>query len=311
MRAEQFRSRAVLIAGPTASGKSALASEIARRFGGLVINADSMQVYRDLRILTARPSESEESALPHRLFGHIDGAKAYSVMAWLKEAEATLRQAEEADRLPVFVGGTGLYFKALTQGLSAIPDVPEAIRDEWRDWARDRPASSIHAELARRDPIAAARLRPSDPQRTLRALEVFAATGESIVAFQERRQAPLLLPDEVTAFALQIDRPQLRARIDYRFDRMLDEGAVAEVARLAARHLDPTRPIMRAIGVAPLLRHVKGEIGRDEAAQAGKAASRLYAKRQETFLRTQLPYFRPSTAEQALADLGALAQSPA
>src|SRR5215208_4610422 len=183
---------AVLIAGPTASGKSALALDVAARLGGLIVNADSMQVYRDLRILTARPTPQEEAQAPHRLYGHIDGAVNFSVGHYLRDAAAVLAEARAARRLPIFVGGTGLYFKALVEGLSDIPAVPERVRERVRAAAEGRDSEALHAELAARDPATALRLRRSDRLRILRALEVVEATGQSLAAFQGRRRPGLL-----------------------------------------------------------------------------------------------------------------------
>jgi tRNA dimethylallyltransferase len=174
---------AILIAGPTASGKSAVALSLAQAFDGILINTDSMQVYRDLGILTARPSVEEESRAPHRLFGVIDAAVNFSVGLWLAAAARALEEARDLRKLPIFAGGSGLYFKALTQGLSDIPDVPEEVRQEMRAKAEGRPVAELHAELAACDPLMAARLRPTDPQRILRALEIYAATGQSLAHF--------------------------------------------------------------------------------------------------------------------------------
>lgn len=291
---------AILIAGPTASGKSGLAARLAARLGGAVVNADSMQVYRDLSILTARPKAEELALAPHLLFGHVDGAVNYSVGRFLEDAEAVLARLREQGLLPIFVGGTGLYFKALTQGLSDIPKVPEAIRTEVRAWAEGRPAEALHADLAARDPATAAWLRPSDPQRILRALEVFAATGQSLAAFQRSKQTPLLDATHCLAIFLAPERADLRSAIDQRFDTMLAEGALAEVDALGRRGLDPALPVMRAHGVPHLLRHLEGELDLDAAARLGKSDTRHYAKRQFTFARHQLPSFRwvaPEAAE--------------
>ncbi|MGH7757433.1 MAG: tRNA (adenosine(37)-N6)-dimethylallyltransferase MiaA, partial [Vulcanimicrobiaceae bacterium] len=200
---------AILIAGPTASGKSALALRLARAFGGEVINADSMQVYRDLRVLTARPDSGDEAKAPHRLFGHVDGAVNYSAGLWLTNASVALNEARREGRLPIFVGGTGLYFKALTQGLSAIPPVPVDVRAKVRARAANVPAADLHASLMRRDPATAARLRPSDPQRILRALEVFEATGKSLVAFHAARTLPVVDAKDVLALFLATEREVL------------------------------------------------------------------------------------------------------
>ncbi|MGH6823655.1 MAG: tRNA (adenosine(37)-N6)-dimethylallyltransferase MiaA, partial [Methylocella sp.] len=247
---------AILIAGPTASGKSAVALRLARAFGGVVINADSMQVYRDLRVLTARPDSGDEAKAPHRLFGHVDGAVNYSTGLWLGNASVALDEARREGRLPVFVGGTGLYFKALTRGLSAIPPVPVDVRAKVRARAANVPAADLHASLMRRDPATAARLRPSDPQRILRALEVFEATGKSLVAFQGARAPPLLDAKDIVAVFLATERAALKARIDARFDAMLEAGALQEAARLRERRLDPALPVMRAHGVRHLIAHL-------------------------------------------------------
>lgn len=284
---------AILIAGPTASGKSALAARLARRLGGRLINADAMQVYRDLAIVTARPDAAELAGLPHALYGTIDAAEAYSVTRWLATAADEMDAARAAGQVPIFVGGTGLYFKALTQGLSPIPDVPPAVRTQIRAWAAGRGAAELHAALAARDPATAARLRPTDPQRVLRALEVHAATGESLAALQGQRGAPSLPPDRTRSIWLRVDRGLLRTRIQARFAAMVRMGALDEVAALLARGLDPALPAMRAIGVPELAAHLHGELTLAAAIAAAATASTQYVKRQETFLRHQLPSFRP------------------
>ena len=283
---------AILIAGPTASGKSALAARLAAHLGGAVVNADSMQVYRDLAVLTARPKMEELALAPHFLFGHVDGAVNYSVGRYLEDAETTLARLKAQNLLPIFVGGTGLYFKALTQGLSDIPEVPEVIRAEVRARAADRPAAALHAELAERDPMMAARLRPSDSQRILRALEVFAATGQSLATFQALKQPPLLDAKLCLAIFLAPERKTLHAAIDRRFDSMIAEGALTEVEALRGRKLDPALPVMRAHGVPHLLRYLEGALTLDAASHLGKIDTHHYAKRQFTFARHQLPDFR-------------------
>lgn len=294
---------AILIAGPTASGKSALALDLAEQLGGTIVNADSMQVYRDLAILTARPKQAELSHAPHLLFGHVDGAINYSVGRYLADAEVVLAELRAENRLPIFVGGTGLYFKALTQGLSEIPKVPEEVRAQIRARAEGRPVAELHAELACCDPVMAERLRPSDPQRILRALEVFAATGQSLAAFQRLKQAPLLDMNRCLAVFLLPDRKDLRTRIDQRFDLMLAEGALAEVEALRRRGLDPALPVMRAHGVPHLLRFLEGQCDLAAAASCGKSDTRAYAKRQFTFVRHQLPDFRWVAPEMAEAEM--------
>jgi tRNA dimethylallyltransferase len=292
---------AVLIAGPTASGKSALALRLATALGGMVINTDSMQVYRDLRVLTARPVAEEEAALPHRLFGHVDGTVNYSTGLWLADVKRALAEARSMGRLAIFVGGTGLYFKALTQGLSAIPDVPQDVRAEVRRRAEDNPSAALHAELARRDPETAARLRPSDPQRILRALEVFEATGKGLSFFQAKREAPLLDVTEVFAVFLAPERQALNARIDARFEAMLEAGALREAAALRERRIDPALPVMRAHGVPHLIAHLNGEISLGDAARRAKRDTRAYARRQLTFVRHQLPLFHWAVPQEAEA----------
>ena len=297
-------SRALLIAGPTASGKSALAIRLAEQLGGVVINADSMQVYHDLAIITARPSPEEERQVPHHLFGTVDAAENHSVARWLKDAAETLERVEGEGRFPIYAGGTGLYFRALLSGLSAIPPVPETVRTELRAWAEGRPPSEIHARLASLDPETAATLRPTDPQRTLRALEVFTATGRPLVAFHAAKTGALFQPDEVVAVFLAPDREVLRTRIDARFDAMMAEGALQEVERLAARGLDPALPAMRAHGVPGLIRALGGEMSMEEAILKGKADTRAYAKRQHTWFRHQAPDFAWVRVEAAEAWVG-------
>ena len=290
---------AILIAGPTASGKSALALRLARALGGVVINADSMQVYRDLRVLTARPDREDEAKVPHWLFGHIDGAVNFSAWLWLANASAALNETTRERRLPVFVGGTGLYFKALTQGMSAIPPVPKDVRAQVRSRAAGVPAADLHASLMRRDPATAARLRPSDPQRILRALEVFEATGKSLVSFHATRTLPVLDAKDVFAVFLATEREALKARIDARFEVMLQAGALQEAAVLRERRLDPALPVMRAHGVPQLIAHLNGEKSLAEAARGAKLDTCRYAKRQLTFARHQLASFRWLTAQEA------------
>jgi tRNA dimethylallyltransferase len=281
----------VLIAGPTASGKSALALELAQKTGGVVINADSMQVYRDLRVITARPTPEEEAGVPHRLYGHVDAAVNFSAGNWVTDAAAALAQARAESRLPIFVGGSGLYFKALTRGLSAVPPIPPAIREAVRARLERDGVEALHAELARRDPASAERLKPRDRTRIARALEVVEATGRSLTDWHRDGLPPLLPPGQFKALFLEPDREVLYARIDARFAAMLKAGALDEVGRLASRKLDSLLPAMKAHGVPALIRHLKGEIGLDEATVIGAADTRHYAKRQFTWFRHQLPEF--------------------
>ena len=293
-------SKAVLIAGPTASGKSALALALAQKNGGVVINADSMQVYRDLRIITARPTPEEEARAPHRLYGHVDAAVNFSAGSWVTDAAKVLAEAREQNALPIFVGGSGLYFKALTRGLSAVPPIPPQIREGVRARLERDGIEALHAELGKRDPASAERLKPRDRTRIARALEVVEATGRSLTDWHRDGLPPLLPPGTFSALFLEPEREALYARIDARFDAMLKEGALEEVAALAARRLDPLLPAMKAHGVPALIRHLEGEITLEEAAAIGRADTRHYAKRQFTWFRHQLPEFewvRPEAAE--------------
>jgi tRNA dimethylallyltransferase len=282
---------AVLIAGPTASGKSALALELAQRTGGVIVNTDSMQVYRDLRVLTARPTREEEALVPHLLYGHVDAAANFSAGAWVSDAAKVLSDLRAQNRLPIFVGGSGLYFKALTRGLSAVPPILPEIREGVRARLERDGVEALHAELAQRDPSSAERLKPRDRTRIARALEVIEATGRSLSDWHRDGLPPLLPPGSFSAMFLEPDRDALYARIDARFDAMLKAGAMEEVAALAARQLDPLLPAMKAHGVPALIRHLKGEITLDEAAEIGRADTRHYAKRQFTWFRHQLPEF--------------------
>jgi tRNA dimethylallyltransferase len=302
--------KAVLIAGPTASGKSALALELAQKNGGVIINADSMQVYRDLRVITARPSPEEEAQVWHRLYGHVDAAVNFSAGAWVSDAAAVLAEARAHHRLPIFVGGSGLYFKALTRGLSAVPAIPAEIRDTVRARLEREGVETLHAELARRDPPTAERLKPRDRTRIARALEVVEATGRSLRDWHRDSLPPLLPPGSFVALFLAADRDRLYARIDARFAAMLAAGALQEVELLAARHLDPVLPAMKAHGVPALIRHLKGEISLPEAADTGRADTRHYAKRQFTWFRHQLPDFEWVEPEAAGEWLDTILRNP-
>jgi tRNA dimethylallyltransferase len=292
---------AVLIAGPTASGKSALALALAEATGGVIINADSMQVYRDLRIITARPAPQEEAVVPHRLYGHVDAAVNFSAGAWVADAAKVLAEARAQNRLPVFVGGSGLYFKALTRGLSAVPPIPPDVREDVRARLQRDGVEELHAALMQRDPASAERLKPRDKIRIARALEVVEATGRSLTDWHRDGLPPLLPPGTFAAVFLAPERDQLYARIDARFDAMLKAGALDEVAALASRKLDPLLPAMKAHGVPALIRHLNGEITREQAAVIGRADTRHYAKRQFTWFRHQLPEFEWMRPEQVRA----------
>jgi tRNA dimethylallyltransferase len=301
---------AVLIAGPTASGKSALALELAQKTGGVIINADSMQVYRDLRVITARPPPEEERIVPHRLYGHVDAAVNFSAGAWVSDAALVLAEARAQRRLAIFAGGSGLYFKALTRGLSAVPPIPPDIREGVRARLERDGVEALHAELAQRDPSSAERLKQRDRTRIARALEVIEATGRSLTDWHRDGLPPLLPPGTFRALFLEPDRDALYARIDARFEAMLNAGAMEEVAALAARQLDPLLPAMKAHGVPALTRHLRGEITRDEAAEIGRADTRHYAKRQFTWFRHQLPEFEWVKPEAARGWLEGRLRSP-
>jgi len=299
-------SKAVLIAGPTASGKSAVALELAQTHDAVIINTDSMQVYRDLRIITARPSPEEEARVAHRLYGHVDAAVNFSAGSWVADAALALGQARAQNRLPIFVGGSGLYFKALISGLSAVPSIPAQVREGVRARLELDGVEALHAELARRDPVTAERLKPRDRARIARALEVIEATGRSLTDWHRDGLPPLLPQGTFSALFLAPDRDQLYARIDARFDAMLKAGALEEMAALAARRLDPLLPAMKAHGVPALLRYLKREITLEEAAAIGRADTRHYAKRQFTWFRHQLPEFEWVKPDEAGAWLAAV-----
>ncbi len=280
--------RAILIAGPTASGKSAAALEVAQALDGVVINADSKQVYRDVRVLSARPSAEEEARAPHALYGFVPSTDAYSVGRWLQDVSGTLKDAEAQGKLPIITGGSGLYFKALLEGLSPVPDIPEDVRERWREAASEMSAEDLHARLRACDPETASQLRPSDPQRIVRALEVFDATGRSLAAWQKEAGAPVLREAETVRFFVSRPREELYARINARFDAMLSEGALEEVKALAAQNLDPDLPVMRAHGVKPLMDMLLGRLTEDEAVERVKTDTRRYAKRQETWAKSNM-----------------------
>lgn len=279
---------AILIAGPTASGKSAMALDLAERHGGVIVNADSMQVYSVLDLLTARPGAAELARAQHELYGHVHPSQAYSTGAWLRDVERLARSGTLAGKTPIFVGGTGLYFRALVEGLSEMPDIPSAVRDRWRHELNEGGAERLHALLWEKDPRAARAIRLSDGQRIVRALEVLEASGRSIVAWQADRGKPLI--DRATArfLAIRPVREELVRRIDARFDRMIEGGVLEEVKALAALKLDPALPAMKAIGFRELRAALEGRMEMAEAIERAKIATRQYAKRQATWFRHQL-----------------------
>jgi tRNA dimethylallyltransferase len=281
----QSTGKLVIVAGPTASGKSGLALALAEAFDGIVINADSMQLYRELRILTARPGAASEARVPHRLYGIWPAAEPGSAARWRRLALAEIEAAWAIGRLPVLVGGTGLYLQVLREGLAPVPDVPAAVRDAVRHLHRQLGAARFHAALAERDPLMAARLNPGDTQRLIRAFEVLEATGSSLAEWQARPVEGPAFTAPTAAVLLEPPRPELYARCDARFLAMLEAGALDEVRALDRLGLDPALPAMKALGVPELRRHLAGEWGLAAAVAAAQKATRHYAKRQSTWFR--------------------------
>ena len=279
--------RALIVAGPTASGKSALALAVAEEFAGTIINADSMQLYRGLRILTAQPDDATQARVPHRLYGVLEPGDPASAGRWRTMALEAIAETGEAGRLPILVGGTGLYLRALLQGLAPIPPVPPAIREATRALHARLGAAAFHRALAERDPVAAERLDPGNTQRVIRAYEVVEATGKPLSAWQAE---PGAAASGLRCFAMHVmpPRPALCAAIDARFLRMMAQGALDEVRALQARHLDPALPALKALGVPALLKHLKGELSQEDAVCLAQQSTRQYAKRQATWFRHQL-----------------------
>ena len=277
----------IIVAGPTASGKSALALAIASAFGGTIINADSMQVYRDLRVLSARPDDAALATAPHRLDGILDGAELCSAARWATLAHGEIAAAQAAGRLPIVVGGTGLYLRTLLHGIAAVPEIPEEIREAARARHRAIGGEAFRAELAALDPAAAARLPAGDGQRLVRAYEVVTATGRTLGDWQ-RAGAEGVPRYDSRQFVLLPPRDALYAACDGRLDAMIAAGALDEVRGLMARGLPPEMPILKAVGVPELARHLAGEVDLAAAIAAAQQATRNYAKRQFTWFRHQL-----------------------
>lgn len=302
-----------LIAGPTASGKSGLALALADRTGGTIINADSAQVYRDLRILSARPTEEEEKRAVHRLYGYRDGSLPCSAADWAADAKAEIGKAHEVGRLPILVGGTGLYLRTLLEGIAPVPEIDADIRRE----VRALPVEEAFAALVREDSDAAHRLGPADTARVARALEVIRSTGRPLGQWQEEKVGGIQSQVDLSPLILVPPRSWLHERCDQRFEQMMGPEGLEEARKLLERRLDPSLPVMRAIGVSQVAAFLSGELHREEALMAGKTATRQYAKRQYTWFNRQPPadwprFLEPLDGEReleaALLQLGERAQ---
>lgn len=287
-----FRSQSidtVLVAGPTASGKSAAAIALAHATDGVIVNADSMQVYRELRLLSARPSAEDEASAPHQLFGFVSVREPFSVAKWLSAITPVLAELKAQDVLAIVTGGTGLYFSALEKGLSPVPQIDADVRAEARDLHQRIGAEAFHAELSARDARTAAQLNPADSQRVLRAWEVFEQTGQGLAEWQEVKGSPVIDVARSVRVVLTPEREALYARCDARFDSMMEVGALEEARSICAMQLDGTLPATRALGLRHLLQHLGGEVSLDDAAALAKRDTRRYAKRQMTWFRNQMP----------------------
>jgi tRNA dimethylallyltransferase len=290
--------KAILLAGPTGSGKSALALEIAELIDGAIVNADSMQVYRELKLLSARPSAEDEARVPHHLYGVMTAGDQCSVGRWLRMVEPALIEVRGAGRTPVFVGGTGLYLRALTEGLAPVPEIPPEIKTQAAELVAFLKPDEFHRRLSERDPEMAARLNPSDSQRVRRAWEVVEATGVSLAQWQAVEHSEPLIPEQNT-MRLILDPPReaVYARCDARFDAMIEAGALAEVEALGVLGLDPELPIMKALGMPELSAYLAGELPLEQAVEHAKTATRRYAKRQSTWFRNQMPGWQRINAQ--------------
>lgn len=290
--------RAILIAGPTASGKSQLALDIADKINGVIVNADSMQVYDDLHVLTARPSISDMAMAPHALYGFVSGETAYSAGRYAQDAERVIAECLETGHMPILVGGSGLYFRALLEGLSPIPQIPRPIRDHWRHEVERAGPARLYEILSARDPEMARRLQPTDAQRLVRSLEVLDATGQSLADWQRIPGVPVLPASTTVRIVIDTDRELLYANCERRFDNMLAAGALEEVAALQDKDYEPTLPVMRALGVQPLLAHLRGQIDLATAVEITKTETRNYIKRQLTWQRRNMNAWKWVPAQQ-------------
>lgn len=282
----------ILIAGATASGKSSLALILAKEFDGVIVNADSCQIYKELSIISARPSADEMEQVPHRLYGHVSGSHAYSTGAWLHDVEKVLDEISGLGKQPIFVGGTGLYYKALLEGLSKVPEIDGEVRQFWREEAERLGAPALYKVLQEKDPLMAAELKAGDTQRIVRALEVMVGTGHSLKLWQAENSEPLLKFDNVHGFVVSWGREVLYARINHRFEEMVKEGGslggLAEVRALLELGFDESLPIMRALGVPELAGYIRGRFSLEEAVALAQQQTRRYAKRQLTWLRRNM-----------------------
>lgn len=280
------RATPLVIAGPTASGKSGLALDLAEKLGGVIINADSMQLYADLAILTARPDDAALARAPHRLYGVLRGNDPSSAARWADLARQTIAAVQADGKIPILVGGTGLYLRTLLQGIAPVPAIPSAIRAEAVALLQEKGVEGLYRDLQRRDPVMAERLVPADKQRILRAWEVIAHTGQSLHLFQQA--APIGPGLKAAAFFILPPRDRLYESCDRRFLSMMAAGALAEVEALVAQDLSPDLPIMRALGVPELSRQLRGDLSLADAVAAAQQATRRYAKRQVTWFRHQM-----------------------
>jgi len=296
----------ILIAGPTASGKSHLAVELAVKLNGAVINTDSMQVYEDLQIISARPTEEEMRRVPHFLYGVLKASERCSVGEWSRLAAETMEEVEEKGLRPIFVGGTGLYFRALLEGLSTIPEIPAQIRASAAKTIDTGGILILYDDLRNRDPESAARISPNDPQRIQRAWEVLETTGRSLSDWQKDKQEPVL-HGPVDKIVLEPDRRKLYFRCEKRFERMLGEGGLHEISALLKLGLEPSLPVLKALGVQEMAEYLHGDVSYDQAIKRSKMVTRRYAKRQLTWMRNQmgdwprLDPLSPNLVEQALS----------
>lgn len=279
----------IIIGGPTGSGKSALALDLAERLGGAIVNADSMQQYRDLRIITARPTLADHRRAPHYLYGHLPAEQPGSAGQWLAQATRVIDEIKGQERVPIVVGGTGLYLKALLHGIADVPDVPSEIRVSTSERFDALGVPGFHQDFARRDPEQAALLEPGDRQRLIRAAEVLEATGKSLLHWRARAHKRAVLPEPIVGVALMPPRAELHRRIEQRLQIMIDRGALDELEMLRKKQLQRELPLMKAVAVPELLAYLDGELNLGSAVTRAAAKTRQYAKRQMTWLRHQLP----------------------